>query len=146
MQIYRSVCDECEDIVEAGLAAGGLADGIPGRLFDCVQCGAERTVFAHPQEDKQCAAYYSEQHPAAVAEVKAVVAQLDAGVDAADVKLPKPCGCRLNMSCDVCRPPTVVPMEPDPPKCSECGAAATGRSAYGRAWLCTECGLKGGQP
>ncbi len=118
LQTYRLVCDHCEDIVEKTVQVGPEWEMIA--LVLKAHCGHARTAFASPQRDEQCAAYYSQKHPAAVAEVKAVLAQLDAGVERIDVKLgsreqwrklPKPCGCRLNITCDVCRPPTVVPVE-----------------------------------
>lgn len=138
MQIYRSVCDECEDIVEAGVAVGGLADGIPRKLFECECCGEERTVFCHPEEDAECAAYYSKKHPAAVAEVKAVVAQLDAGVDAADVEL-----IGRAQAAGVTPKQLAAVDAGGLPECDECGrpsaAGLKHREVVGGRWLCSRC-------
>lgn len=77
-QMFQSVCPVCENVHLSH--AGDLNLHICG-------CSLERKIFAHPQQDRKCAEYYAWKHPAAAVEAKAVVAQLDAGVDPNDVKL-----------------------------------------------------------
>lgn len=121
LQTYRMVCDHCEDIADDTVNVGDEFEMVALVLRS--YCGHARTAFAVPQRTDECNAYYSQKHPAAAAEAKAIAGQLAAGVEAVEAKmigrkqcrkLPKPCGCRLNMTCDVCRPPTVVPVDPDP--------------------------------
>ena len=126
-QTYRAFCRSCDDatVVEQTVDLPVSPARRPALYDDFArcECGGRRIVYAIPQDGERFTADWKLTHPAAAAEAKAVCEQLEAGVEAADVtmigreqwrKLPKPCGCRLNMTCDVCRPPTVVPVDPDP--------------------------------